>query len=331
MPFFGQSTERTRPCCLRRPPPGEPFGDCRPDSDGRLPDLRHRSWKPGLPVARLRCLHGARSVARSRCRPDPVGRRTGLRCRRPPTRLPAEADPVAGVGASVCRLPGPVGPIDAVHADPVNRAIAVAPPEPAPHEQLGCPYDVGPELRPFLTTVARRSVGSKLVASRPVPDSLRLVGPARLRRFRPEDRTRTARFPGPGRRALSGTRRHFRGRETPGQAVFSNPQAYPLNFSQIPRISGFVHSTFTGAPGVFPTFFHCCGPDDRVNERCAADNGRDNVVDAGPSTRLNGPRCEATSPSSSSPRARGSSTCSFRRPPGGFFVARTTIPAKVTP
>jgi hypothetical protein len=148
MPFFGQSTGRTRFCCLRPPPPGEPFGSCRPDAIGRLPDLRHRSWKPGLPVARLRCLHGARSVSRSRCRPDSVGRRTDLRCRRPPTRSPAEADPVAGVGTSVCRLPGPVGSIDAVHADPVNRAIAVAPPEPRPNGQLGCPFDVGPDLGP---------------------------------------------------------------------------------------------------------------------------------------------------------------------------------------
>lgn len=181
MPFSGQSTGRTRSCCLRRHLRANPSAAAAPEPTAGCPTS---VTGVGDPVCRLPgsvASYGARSVARSRCRSDPVGRRTDLRRRRPPTRSSADADPVAGVGTSVCRLPGPVGPIDAVHADPVNRAIAVAPPEPAPHGQLGCPYGVGPAPRPVLTSVARRGVGSKLVASRPVPNPLRLVGSARLR------------------------------------------------------------------------------------------------------------------------------------------------------
>ena len=94
-----------------------------------------------------------------------------------PTRLAGEPASVAGDPRPRCPLtrtplpeldprwpgePGPVGSIDAVHADPVNRAIAVAPSEPLPYGELGSPFDVGSVPRPVHSPVARRMVGSKL-------------------------------------------------------------------------------------------------------------------------------------------------------------------------
>jgi hypothetical protein len=272
MSFSGQSTERTRPCCLRPPPPGEPGGDCRPDAGGRLPDLRHRSWRPGLPVTRLRCLRGARSVSRSRCRPDPVGRLPDLRCRRPPTRLSTDVDPVAGAGTPVCRLPGPVGPTDAVHADPVTRAIAVAPLEPAPHGQLGCPCGVGPAPRPFLHVGCPS--GGRVEAGGFSPRS-ELAAPRWPGSF-PSTPIRRSDSDGSVSRPRSACAarygRHSREREIPGQEVFSYPQAYPLKFPPIPRISWVVHLACTGRPGVFPTVFHHRAREARMKDRCGARN-----------------------------------------------------------
>jgi hypothetical protein len=78
-----------------------------------------------------------------------------------PTRLPAEASSVAGVpdpvarrsgprcrsGALGGRSPGSVGPLDAVHADPVARALALAPPESPPHRAVGV---LGPQSARYL-------------------------------------------------------------------------------------------------------------------------------------------------------------------------------------
>jgi hypothetical protein len=130
MPFFGQSTGRTRPWDRSaRLLPGEP-GEHMPPRRRRSVT---RSPSPGAET---------RSAGRNPA-PLPPRRQIGdpitvpPRPRRPANRppLPETSDlgdrrtdlrlPELGLGS---RLPGPLT-LDAVHADPVNRAIALTPPE----------------------------------------------------------------------------------------------------------------------------------------------------------------------------------------------------------
>jgi len=123
MPVVGQSTGE--PALL-------PFGRSRRSARRSRPPRRHRSVArspspesgPGLPVARLRCPSAPHRLPDDGAAPTP-----SAGC---PTS-------VAGVGTPVCRSPGPVGPLDAVHAVPVARSIALAPSDRPPPGAVGVP------------------------------------------------------------------------------------------------------------------------------------------------------------------------------------------------
>jgi hypothetical protein len=100
-PFSASRSGEPVPAAFGRHPRANPAATAAPTPSAGCPTSVTGVEARSVGRTRLRCLLGARSVSRSRCRPDPVGRRTGLRCRRPPTSVPADADPVAGVGSSV--------------------------------------------------------------------------------------------------------------------------------------------------------------------------------------------------------------------------------------
>ena len=188
MPFFGQSTGCPILLPFDSPPAGEPVVVSRSDSIGRLPDLRHRSWNPGLPVARLRWPHGA------------------------------------------------------VHADPETVSSHRTPPVASPRSQLGCSLGSVPETSPPVAPVARRSVRRSKVASSLRPEPLSPRGPCSLSvSDEPEGLPLIDPIARPRFACALRYESYIRGLITPGQEVFLNPQAYPLTFFGIPKISSFVH------------------------------------------------------------------------------------------
>jgi hypothetical protein len=231
---------------------------------------------------------------------------------------------------------------DAVHADPVARAlVSMAPPNRrvlgcswgAPVASAGASLPVAPgkpvarclealprcsPLRlpgarrcgaapPLAAPVARCS-SLRSVASRPVRSRLRLVNQSRFplpsaRRLRSEDPVIRFRLACAPRYVA-----YLRERITPGQGVFLNPQGYPRTFSSIPRNVRVFHRSCTGM-----------SPDPR-----ALSSG---FVDGSRAIRLNGRRWRSTMTPMSLParsrslrRARGVPTCSSSRPRAAFLL-----------
>jgi hypothetical protein len=235
-------------------------GDARFRPSARLPEpvaVRHRSSVARCPQPPFRP-SANRLPSRSRVHggrlPDLV---TPWPCRRfpgrcaAPTPVPGEPDPVAGVGARSAGKPAP-SPLGAVHADPVARALDAGAAEPRPREQLGCSFGLGPvTLRPW-PPVARRLGAQSEVVSRSVRTRSRLVDRVR---FPPPTTRRCSMKDSVSRPRSACAARyegHFRERETPGQAVFLNPQGYPPNFSSIPSFSSVVHLLCTHRAQVCP-------------------------------------------------------------------------------
>lgn len=149
-----------------------------------------------------------------------------------------------------------VEPLDAVHADPVSRVVALAPPGRVSNRAVGVPCPR--PSRNFAARLAGFPAGraTKHGGFMPRPDPLRLVERTRER----SATLRGAMLSDPVVRSRLACAfryvHHSREHETPGQAVFSNPQGYPPKFPAIPRISSFVHRPFTGGCDVFPTVVH---------------------------------------------------------------------------
>ena len=255
MPFFGRHRGEPRPLPFD-PASGRTRRTCRPDHGGRRTDLRHRSRGPvaranpdSLPLRRhIGCPMAV--PPRPRRSADPTSVAGDPRPDRPPKRtpLPELVLPVAGCPAR--------GAPDAVHADPVARAIALRRPVGSRARQLGCRARGRPGTSSPDAPVARFAVPRSTVASCPVPEPLHLVD--RTRRHPPPTRRSVSDDPVVRSRLACAFRyvQHSREHETPGQEAFLNPQGYPPNFPAIPRISPIVHREFTGATRVFPTVVH---------------------------------------------------------------------------
>jgi hypothetical protein len=160
-----------------------------------------------------------------------------------PTSSPGEPDSAAGVEARSAGKPAP-SPLDAVHADPVTRAIDVGAAVLLLRSSWGAPSD--PSGHPVPVTAGLPAIRyPEPVVSRSVRTRFHLV--SRVRHRSPITRrcSSNGSFSRPRLACAARYEGYIRGRETPGQEVFLNPQAYPLNFSSIPRIPSVVHLAYT--------------------------------------------------------------------------------------
>ncbi len=228
---FRPDDRQAGPAAVRLAPTGHPAATAAPTAATGKPGLRPRSRSPVCQANPAPLpLDAIHRQSRRRCRPGSFGRLPDLRPRSSRTR---------SAGRTRLRCP-----FDAVHADPVARAIAGVAVLRSP-EQLGCSFD----LRSVRTSTShhRQAGGSswRLVASRPYRTRFRIVSRVR---FPPRSTRRSVSKDSVSRPRCACAPRygaHLRGHETAGQEVILNPQGYPPNFSLFPRNARIVHRPFT--------------------------------------------------------------------------------------
>ncbi len=289
MPFFGQSTGE--PVLL-------PFGTLPPVARRQLPP-RSR-WpanqppspesEPGVPVTRPRCSSAPRRLPDDGAAPTPsIGCPTSVAEVTPTPSIgcPTSVAGVRGPGPPVARLRRP---LDAVHADPVSRAIAMTPPARLGRSSWGAPIS---STRYAASPVATGCPAARCVAAMWLlaPSGAALAswaGPV-SRRDRPEGLSRQTRSLDPGLRALSGT-----------AATFAPANHQVKMYFRIPRV---IHRSSSSSPGIRGSCTDSCtalspGPVDRERR---VGRGR---VDGRAASGLNGRRCAPIWPSSSLRSAR---------------------------
>jgi len=228
MPVFGRRSGRPNPL---------PFDTVHRSPDARgLAESHHRRTGHGLDAE-----HPVSSATR---RPSRSGRAAGcpvavpLRPRRPANRTPLpESEP--GLSASRPRRPstpftltrfpvpsmwrrraGSSGAVGVLHRPRPGNPVPVAPGRPAARY---------PERVVFRSVRTRFHLVDRTRHRAPI--TRRCSSNGSVSRPRSACAARYVVYP--------------RGRETPGQEVFSNPQGYPPKFSSIPRIVRFVHLRYT--------------------------------------------------------------------------------------